>query len=974
MTPRPHSPESKGVGELVLGVCFVLVVTSVSLFGGPFASVGLKTGGIPNGILVPSRPFPSLGPAKGLSPTPSAGSSTSSGLQWVPSALPAGFPGVEGAAFASDPQKGLTVIFGGVNTTNGRVLPLNTTWVFESQTMSFLNVTGRQLRSPSARLDASLSFDPSSGIFVLFGGLNITTGAPDNDTWWFYPGNLTWREALPGGNGSPPARSGGMLAVEPQGPLLVLFGGRGYSDRNDTWTYDPSTNRWTNVSGAPSPPSLTLGTLLTLPTGLLLFGGNTSASVSNETWLWNATTLQWHLLHPVNSPPARYMAGAVSSSSLGGPLLYGGRNSTTILSDLWEWSGNNWVYLTTSPAIPRDGEVLAWPGGNWTGGFLLGGFRPPLSATQTSDTLYWGVIPPAPAPVVTVEVPSQVVVGQVWDFNASVDQASGYEITGVRVNLSYPGGSEPVSSLLGLATGNPVSGNWSASLPPAALAGNISWTLVALNNGNVSTWRNGVIRVSPTPPPPASLQGFVYDAQTSPAYPVGGARVILVGPTSLATATNSSGYYDLPAVPSGSYLLTVSASGYDDWTDPNFHMGSAPSVQDVFLYPSTSAFDLLGVVSIQGTSTRLAGVSVSAHATPSGPAQVAHTNANGSYALSVPPDLNYTVGFSLAGFHTEVENISLRGLGLLWLNVSLRPLNTTDLVVVTLTVSDARPLPGDAETATVRLNPSQGTPPGTVVDFFLFGPAGLGYDPSPPSGLNLTNGSAELTFEIPSDWRSGWNLSLWAYVQIPQVANVSASVPIGLSFPPPPPPSPWPRAIATGLTVALLGVALALLARAQRRGSGILELFLIYRGGKLVAHASPSHRAEQEAEIVTGMLEAVQKFLQQSFRGGEEGALTVMDLGERKLHIVRGSRLAVAALLEPGNVRETVRQIGLALREMEATWSAELSHWSGVPEDLPHLNEFVQALMSGYYHHHRRLRKKGIAPSSGDDRDGGRVR
>ena len=70
------------------------------------------------------------------------------------------------------------------------------------------------------------------------------------------------------------------------------------------------------------------------------------------------------------------------------------------------------------------------------------------------------------------------------------------------------------------------------------------------------------VGMTPVPLVPASLHGYVTDAETGGA--VGGARVELIG-LSYAT-TNSTGYYEITDIPPGTYSGKVTHPDYYDYT------------------------------------------------------------------------------------------------------------------------------------------------------------------------------------------------------------------------------------------------------------------------------------------------------------------------------------------------------------------------------------------------------------------------
>src|SRR5690606_35815425 len=62
---------------------------------------------------------------------------------------------------------------------------------------------------------------------------------------------------------------------------------------------------------------------------------------------------------------------------------------------------------------------------------------------------------------------------------------------------------------------------------------------------------------------PSTLAGIVYNAQSSPAAPVSGARITLRGPANVSAATDESGTFLFPALLAGYYTVATSREGYE---------------------------------------------------------------------------------------------------------------------------------------------------------------------------------------------------------------------------------------------------------------------------------------------------------------------------------------------------------------------------------------------------------------------------
>jgi uncharacterized protein (TIGR03437 family) len=118
----------------------------------------------------------------------------------------------------------------------------------------------------------------------LYGGCASGFGpCPLGDLWEFDLASNRWREIRPAAGQSAPApRQHYGFGYDSRRERLVLFGGNGAGDRNDTWTFDPATEKWAEVQPAnpPEPRSRHEGTYISLLDATLFFGGQSSSKVA----------------------------------------------------------------------------------------------------------------------------------------------------------------------------------------------------------------------------------------------------------------------------------------------------------------------------------------------------------------------------------------------------------------------------------------------------------------------------------------------------------------------------------------------------------------------------------------------------------------------------------------------------------------------------------------------------------------------
>ena len=284
-----------------------------------------------------------------------------------------------------DAATGQLILFGG-----GQCIPNSScnvyadTWMWSGTTWTKLNPT----RSPPARTEAAMAFDPQSKQLVLFGGYSASEKNL-SDTWdWT---GSTWEKLKPAE--SPTPRHDASLGYDPASRRLILFGGstqfNGGPMKSNTWAWNGSS--WSKLAPKTSPPSLAASALAwdSSSDQLILFGGDSSSDyqANDETWLWTGST--WNLLSPQTSPAGRWRAAMSMDTGDKQLVLFGGYGTDLVdLSDTWSWNGTTWTNASpaTSPT-PRADAALGYFGASTSQLVLFGG-----SEDQGSDLLNdtWG--------------------------------------------------------------------------------------------------------------------------------------------------------------------------------------------------------------------------------------------------------------------------------------------------------------------------------------------------------------------------------------------------------------------------------------------------------------------------------------------------------------------------------------------------------------------------------------------------------
>jgi hypothetical protein len=141
------------------------------------------------------------------------------------------------AAFVYDERDDRLILLGGEDRGS-----LSDVWAYDFNHDSWTaSDTGS---GPSARLYTAVAYDPRSGRVVLFAGMTPSDDRALNDTWSYDPATNRWTELRP--HTSPPARGRHAMAFDSESGHIVMFSGGEdpLSYQRDTWIFDPGTNNW----------------------------------------------------------------------------------------------------------------------------------------------------------------------------------------------------------------------------------------------------------------------------------------------------------------------------------------------------------------------------------------------------------------------------------------------------------------------------------------------------------------------------------------------------------------------------------------------------------------------------------------------------------------------------------------------------------------------------------------------------------
>jgi N-acetylneuraminic acid mutarotase len=198
-------------------------------------------------------------------------------------------PSASDRAMYYDPINQKIIQFGGFRNVGGH---MDETWAYDHENNSWLNL--KPSFKPDGRYGPTLVYDPINQRGLLFGGRVIGVV---NDIWAFYHTNNSWVELHP--IDSPPRRYWHTMVYDSVNEKSIIFGGYGNYPEifNDTWSYDVSSNVWTELD-VKTKPNNRVGHAMTYDSinqKVIMFGGAglDLDNPYNDTWVYDYTRNTW---------------------------------------------------------------------------------------------------------------------------------------------------------------------------------------------------------------------------------------------------------------------------------------------------------------------------------------------------------------------------------------------------------------------------------------------------------------------------------------------------------------------------------------------------------------------------------------------------------------------------------------------------------------------------------------------------------
>ncbi|UCD45275.1 MAG: hypothetical protein JSV27_01890 [Candidatus Bathyarchaeota archaeon] len=184
---------------------------------------------------------------------------------------------------------------------------------------------------------------------------------------------------------SPPARFGHRMVYDPVNERVLLFGGAVWDDRytffDDLWSYDYSTNTWTQIEDGSGPRGRFNFMMVYLPVHhqLFLFGGFSAYDRLSDTWIYDITDNLWTQIRTENNPTPRSDAAIAYDPESDVVILHDGYcRDDSHPQDTWvfDFDSINWTQMSPEDSPqPQYGHhmiydtrnrMLVMYGGHWS--------------------------------------------------------------------------------------------------------------------------------------------------------------------------------------------------------------------------------------------------------------------------------------------------------------------------------------------------------------------------------------------------------------------------------------------------------------------------------------------------------------------------------------------------------------------------------------------------------------------------------
>jgi hypothetical protein len=211
---------------------------------------------------------------------------------------------------------------------------------------------------PTRRMNASAIYEPLGHRMVIFAGAG-PNGDLD-DMWSLDLRQQRWSRIEPATDVLPPARATHNAIYDPAGHRMLIWSGQERTRQraffNDVWSFDLTTNTWTELQPPDPIPLNRYGTVAIYDPqarDLVTFAGFTDNGRFDDTWRFDLDGEMWTDVSPAQGPHERCLHSASYDELNHRMIMYGGQQIGA-LKDIWAFdlSANTWMELTPAEGPP----------------------------------------------------------------------------------------------------------------------------------------------------------------------------------------------------------------------------------------------------------------------------------------------------------------------------------------------------------------------------------------------------------------------------------------------------------------------------------------------------------------------------------------------------------------------------------------------------------------------------------------------
>ena len=186
------------------------------------------------------------------------------------------------------------------------------------------------------------------------------------------------------------------------------------------------------------------------------------------------------------------------------------------------------------------------------------------------------------------------------------------------------------------------------------------YNVVVANEAKGKTAYTGVsITTTKTPATTYTVSGYVNDTATSTG--LAGVKVTVGTSTTLTATTDSTGFYTLTGVVSGTHTLNYTKTGYDLGTASVTVNGANLTTTPIAVAVTVPKYTVSGYVNDSANSSALTGVVVTVASNTS---LTATTDSTGFYSITGVSDGTYTLNFAKTGYDGATSSATVSGAAL----------------------------------------------------------------------------------------------------------------------------------------------------------------------------------------------------------------------------------------------------------------------------------------------------------------------